>query len=374
MKTKIQMLVQTSFSTLAAGLVAFLLLSGAANVASAQAIPPGVQDVIKLSQAGISDEVILTQIKNTGATYNLTADQIIYLKNLGISQTVIKALMGGGGTPVMVAPAAPAPMIPAPPATPAPVVPVPTPAVPVPAAPVVNLNTIQPQLAPYGNWIQVPGYGSCWQPAVAISDPAWRPYFDQGHWIYTDAGWSWQSDYSWGGIVFHYGRWCRFNGGWVWMPGYDWAPAWVCWREADDYCGWAPLPPAATYKVGVGLFFNGQLALNVDFGLGVDDFTFVAYAHFWDSNLRPFFLPHNRVVVFFPGSHVLNGYRVDNGRFVVEGLGRDHIAAVTHHDIRIEPDLHDSRAPWSGNPDNRGGYDNRGGRGNQRDQRDQRSF
>jgi len=108
MKTKIQMLVQTSFSTLAAGLVAFLLLSGAANVARAQAIPPGVQDVIKLSQAGISDEVILTQIKNTGATYNLTADQIIYLKNLGISQTVIKALMGGGGTPVMVAPAAPA--------------------------------------------------------------------------------------------------------------------------------------------------------------------------------------------------------------------------------------------------------------------------
>jgi hypothetical protein len=66
---------------------------------------------------------------------------------------------------------------------------------------------------------------------------------------------------------------------------------------------------------------------------------------------------------------VLNGYRVDNGRFVVEGLGHDHMAAVTHHDVRIEPDIRGSRIQGPGNPDNRGGFDNRGGRGGQRDQR-----
>jgi len=372
MKSKIHiLLMQTSRSTLAAGLAAVLLLSGGANVARAQAVPPGVQDVVKLSQAGISDDVILAQIKNTGAFYNLTADQIIYLKNAGVSQTVIKALMGGGAS-AMGVPPAPAPMVPAPPVAPAPLV-LPSPAPVLPAAPAVSLDTFQPQLAPYGAWIQVPGIGLCWQPAVVLADPAWRPYFDGGCWTYTDAGWSWQSDYPWGGVVFHYGRWSRFNGGWVWVPGYDWAPAWVCWREADGYCGWAPLPVAATYRAGVGLFFNGQLALDVDFGLGVDDFAFVAYDHFWDHDLRPFFLPRDRVAVFFAGSHVLNGYRVDNGRFVVEGLGHDHIAAVTHHDVRIEPDR-GSRIQGPGNPDNRGGLDNRGGRGGQRDPRDQRPF
>ena len=75
---------------------------------------------------------------------------------------------------------------------------------------------------------------------------------------------------------------------WVWVPGYDWDPAWVCWREADSYCGGAPLPPAATYQVGVGLHYKGHLALDVDFGLDMDVFTFVrmtisgiaTFAHF----------------------------------------------------------------------------------------------
>jgi hypothetical protein len=363
MKAKIQMLTQKSLSTLAVGLAVVLLLAGSANVARAQALPPGVQDVVKLVQAGISDDVILTQIRNTGAIYNLTADQIIFLKNQGVSQPVIKALMTGGAAVPPAASAAPAaPPAPAPtPALPATPAPAPAVATLAPAAPAVSLDSFQPQLAPYGIWIQVPGYGLCWQPTVTVSDPAWRPYFDQGHWLYTDAGWSWQSDYPWGGIVFHYGRWCRFHGGWVWVPGYDWAPAWVCWREADGYCGWAPLPPVAVYKVGVGLFFNGQPALDVDFGLGMDDFTFVAYDHFWDHNLRPFFLPRDRVIVFFPGSRMLNGYRVDNGRFVVEGLGHDHIAALTHHDVRIEPDIHGSHPQGPGN------FDSRGGRDNQRD-------
>jgi len=351
MKATVQMFTRKSFSTLAAGLAAVLLLAGGANIARAQALPPGVQDVVKLTQAGISDDVILTQIRNNAAIYNLTADQIILLKNQGVSQPVIKALMTGGAAAI------PAPG-PAPVALPSPMPGGPAVAS-APAAPAASLDSFQPQLAPYGAWIQVPGYGLCWQPTVAVSDPAWRPYFDQGHWIYTDAGWSWQSDYPWGGIVFHYGRWSRFNGGWVWVPGYDWAPSWVCWREADGYCGWAPLPPAATFKVGVGLFFNGQAALDVDFGLGADDFTFVAYDHFWDNNLRLFYLPHDRVVVFFAGSHVLNGYRMDDGHFVVEGLGRDHIAAVTHHDVRVEQEIRDSRIQGRGNFDSRGGRDDR---------------
>ena len=208
----------------------------------------------------------------------------------------------------------------------------------------------------------MPGYGLCWQPAVVVTDLAWRPYFNQGHWIYTDSGWSWQSDYPWGDIVFHYGRWWRFNEHWVWVPGYDWAPAWVCWREADGYCGWAPLPPTATYKVGVGLFFNGKLALDVDFGLGMDAFTFVSYDHFWDHDLHLFLLPPDRLAVVFRGSRLANGYRMDQGRFVIEGLGHDHIAALTHHDVMVVPDNRESRVQGRGSFDDRRGREDRGDR------------
>src|SRR5262249_11150201 len=150
---------------------------------------------------------------------NLSVDQILSLKNQNVSDSVIKALMSGSGsaTAPSVATAAPAavptPATPPPvaaPATPPPAAPpvqvaaaAPTaapmapppgaPEVAPPAEPGVSLDAFQAQLAPYGNWVQVPGYGPCWQPTAALADPLWRPYFDGGHWIYTDAGWSWQS-------------------------------------------------------------------------------------------------------------------------------------------------------------------------------------
>jgi len=199
-----------------------------------------------------------------------------------------------------------------------------------------TLDYYQAQLAPYGAWVNVPGYGLCWRPSVAATDPYWRPYCDQGHWIYTADGWFWQSDYPWGDIVFHYGRWFRDPVGWVWVPGYDWAPAWVCWRKAEGYCGWAPLPPGAVFRPGVGLWFGGRMAVDVDFGLGADMFTFVPYDHFWDHNLHAFLLPRDRVRGIFGLSVVMNGYRLDHGRFIIEGLGRERMAGLTHHEIRIE--------------------------------------
>jgi hypothetical protein len=316
------------------------------NVLSAQSLPSGIEDVIKMKQAGLSDDVILAQIRNSGTTYNLTVDQIISLKQSGVSEPVIKALMSPGSSPeAPSAPTTPAPMTASPPPAAPPVMPAPAPAptavaAPPPAAPTPTMDAFQAQLSPYGSWIQVPGYGLCWQPAAAISNPAWRPYLDSGHWTYTDEGWSWQSDYPWGNIAFHYGRWFRHDGIWTWVPGYDWAPAWVSWREADGYSCWAPLPPAAVYRPGIGLYFNGSLALDVDFGLGPDDFTFVPYDHFWDYNLRPFFVPRDRAFVFFHRSHIMNGYRMDHGRFVIEGLGHDHVFSITHHDARIEHDTH----------------------------------
>jgi hypothetical protein len=351
-----QIFMRKPVTAFAAIVAAFVFLGLNVTVCSAQDFPAGVQEVIKLTQAGIGDDVILAQIKNANTTYNLSADQIITLKNDGVSQPVIKALLTSGGTPAPATPPAPAPA-PAP-AAPAPavttVVPAPTTPPPDASAPAVSMDSFQTQLAPYGTWIQVPGLGLCWQPTVAVTDPLWRPYFNDGNWAYTDAGWSWQSDYPWGDTVFHYGRWLFHNGAWIWVPGYDWAPAWVCWREADGYCGWAPLPPGAIYRPGLGLYYNGSLALDVDFGLGMDAFVFVPFDHFWDHNLRLYMLPHDRLGFVFHSSWVANGYRVDHGHFVMEGLGHDHMVGLTHHDYHM--DVHNSY--YHGGYYDNHGYDN----------------
>ena len=94
-----------------------------------------------------------------------------------------------------------------------------------------------------GHWFDDPTYGEVWQPDVATSDGNWRPYSD-GHWAYTDQGWTWISNEDFGWATYHYGRWARRSDtGWVWIPGSRWAPAWVSWRESSDHVGWAPLPP-----------------------------------------------------------------------------------------------------------------------------------
>ena len=99
------------------------------------------------------------------------------------------------------------------------------------------------RLQPDGQWFNDATYGSVWQPKIASTDQQWRPYTD-GRWVYTDRGWTWISNENFGWATYHYGRWARLSErGWVWVPGSTWAPAWVSWRQSDDYVGWAPLPP-----------------------------------------------------------------------------------------------------------------------------------
>jgi hypothetical protein len=97
----------------------------------------------------------------------------------------------------------------------------------------VSYQTFYDNLSPYGQWIDYPNYGYVWSPSVGAD---FKPYATNGHWVYTDMGWTWASDYNWGWATFHYGRWFYDNSyGWLWVPGYDWAPAWVSWRSSNDY-------------------------------------------------------------------------------------------------------------------------------------------
>lgn len=132
--------------------------------------------------------------------------------------------------------------------------PPPAPAPPPPAPEEVSYQTFYDQLSPYGQWIEDPQYGYVWMPEVSAD---FKPYSTNGYWVYTDEGWAWNSNYPWGWAAFHYGRWSFRDGyGWMWIPGNEWAPAWVSWRNSDQYYGWAPLGPSVTMAVAVNGGYN----------------------------------------------------------------------------------------------------------------------
>ena len=343
----------------------------AGSVCHAQTAPanlsPDVQEVLKLSQQKMSDDVITSYVRNSGKTYKLDADEIIYLSSQGVSKDVINTMLQTGSTASpSPAPAVPVPSTPAPPVETSGPGPLPQPApAPAPAAPDnappppsggptagpdtapppdstdVNFDYFHNQLAPFGTWVQVPGYGLCWRPDAALAaNPDWRPYYDMGQWVYTDNGWFWQSDYTWGDIPFHYGNWISDPAfGWLWVPGYTWGPAWVFWRqaEADGDIGWAPLPPGAVFVDGGWLFHGVHYGVDFDFGLGADFFVFVGNDHFHDGFFRmrgreyAYHVPHDRARAVFGRSVLRNDFRRDeHGRLVNDGIGRDRIERLTN--------------------------------------------
>jgi hypothetical protein len=75
-----------------------------------------VEDVVALAKAGVSDEVILAQIRARHASFDLTADQLIQLKSASVSEGVIRAMMelpAPQNAPTETAASAPVPSSPA---------------------------------------------------------------------------------------------------------------------------------------------------------------------------------------------------------------------------------------------------------------------
>ena len=140
-----------------------------------------------------------------------------------------------------------------------------------------TLDLFYDQLDPFGDWIEVEGYGFVFQPTVALKQ-GWRPYVD-GAWVRTDHGWAWKSNEPFGWATYHYGRWIRLNKrGWGWVPDSEWAPAWVAWRWNETFVGWAPLPPEAYSPNG----FNSAVDEYYDIGAG--SYVFVGLREFLGGN------------------------------------------------------------------------------------------
>jgi hypothetical protein len=153
---------------------------------------------------------------------------------------------------------------------------------------VVAAQFFREALTPYGEWIEVGGYGRCWKPKGVGSQ--WAPY-TVGEWAYSDFGWTWVSSENFGDIVYHYGRWFRLKGhGWTWVPDLEWAAAWVSWRYGTKQVGWAPLPPQAKWNAQTGL---GPW-VDRDFEIGPDNYAFCSITEFGNEALDKALLPRNQ--------------------------------------------------------------------------------
>jgi hypothetical protein len=56
-------------------------------------LPYGVEDVLKLSRAQVSEDVTVNYIRNSGTIYNLSPSDVVYLRNEGVSDRVLNTML-----------------------------------------------------------------------------------------------------------------------------------------------------------------------------------------------------------------------------------------------------------------------------------------
>ena len=132
----------------------------------------------------------------------------------------------------------------------------------------------------YGQWKNVPDYGSVWVPTQG---PDWAPYRD-GRWVWEPYyGWTWVPYEPWGWAPYHYGRWMYYDSAWAWWPGpvyaapyYRpvWAPAYVSFFGFGGGVGfsvgfgfgsfgWLPCGPGDFYHPWWGGYRNNYNVVNI---------------------------------------------------------------------------------------------------------------
>lgn len=185
-----------------------------------------------------------------------------------------------------------------------------------------------------GNWVEVADYGYCWQPNVAVSNHAWRPY-TEGRWAYTDVGWTWVSNEKFGWATYHYGRWARLRDqGWVWVPGREWAPAWVSWRTGGDHVGWAPLPPrreSGGEPVYEGRSVNAQV--DVEYDIGPAYYNFVDIRYLGAPTLRERIIAPDRNVSYITETVNVTNITYKDSRVYNYGPDYDRMSAYSAQPI-----------------------------------------
>lgn len=171
----------------------------------------------------------------------------------------------------------------------------------------VSVDFFYDNLEAHGDWREVDHYGYCWQPHDI--SPDWRPYSD-GRWVYTDAGWTWDSNEAYGWAVYHYGRWVNISRiGWLWVPGTEWGPGWVSWRHNAQYTGWAPLPPEARLLLHIGL----SSWVDDYYDIGPSHYRFVENRNFGASRINNVFVDQRQnISIIHQTTNITNISYVNN--------------------------------------------------------------
>jgi len=69
-------------------------------IAAAEARRLAITDVASMAQQHISDGIIINQIRTTGSIYNLSADEIVWLRQQGVSEAVIAEMQATAYRPM----------------------------------------------------------------------------------------------------------------------------------------------------------------------------------------------------------------------------------------------------------------------------------
>ena len=189
--------------------LALALMAGKSSAqgiaAPAPQLPYGLEQVLKLEQAKVGDNVIIAYIYNSGDRYTLDAGQLIYLKQQGVSDAVLTTMLtqpkaADASTPMAFSSQPSDANVVAVPATPAP----------------AQVTYVPADSADYGSSYGYPYYygGWCWPFNVSWG---WTWFGSGWHWNggwHGSAGWGggWHGGSAWSGGGWHGGG--TWSGGW----------------------------------------------------------------------------------------------------------------------------------------------------------------
>jgi uncharacterized membrane protein YgcG len=173
--------------------------AAAQPAAASQAAPQlsyGVSQVVQLAHANIGEDVIVNYVQNSGNAYGLDANQILYLKQQGISYRIINAMLNQRGR-LVAAQTAPQPNNSGAYSSQIPTT--------TPPPPVSYVQTAPPQTVYVVPDTQTYDY-------YAYSYPYYYPYY----------GWPVTFSFGWGGYYgggYRGGYWGGYHGGGGWHSG-----------------------------------------------------------------------------------------------------------------------------------------------------------
>ena len=177
------------FPTILTTIAAALTLSAMPVVGeTALTLPYGAANVLKLAQANVGEETIVAYIEKTGHGYNLGANEIIYLRDQGVTDRVVSAMLTQEKKTrdAAAAQAAAEQLVAATPPAPAPAAPVAAPQyqqayTPPPVtyvqpapAPLIVMRDSSPRLTDYGIYPRY-GYSYCGYPSYGYRSYGYSP-------------------------------------------------------------------------------------------------------------------------------------------------------------------------------------------------------